>query len=102
MKTLRLIPALFLSLLIAGVAGCLVGCDTPDGDFWGDRATIIEKTQTKNDKEKQQARYKIAFNTDKYIPRWYIMPENFGEVGDTIHATNRMLCASPIKVENER
>ena len=95
MKTLYLISMLFLSLMI-------VGCGQPNGDFCNDRAKIIEKHQTEIDKEKKQAKYTISFDSGNYMNYNFIMPENFGEVGNVIHTTNRMWYASPIKLENER
>lgn len=95
MKTLRLIPTLFLSLLIAGAAVGLVGCGQPVGDFWGDKAKITEKYQSKFDKDKKQAQYTISFDSGRYVRYKFIMSENFGEVGDVINTTNRMWYALP-------
>lgn len=78
----------------------LSGCGIPDGDFWGTEARIVAKQQTTDDKEKKQAKYYIRFSKNNYATMILIMPENFGEVGDVVHAENRTLKATPMLEDN--
>lgn len=82
MKILRLIPPLLLSLIF-------VGCEYQHGNFCDQKSRIILKTQSNFDKGKKQAKYKIlwtdsdrGYKEDRNII--LIMPEDFGDPGDTI------------------
>ncbi len=95
------------SLVCAIFVLLLVGCDIPDGDFWGNNATIIKKVQYEFDLEKNQARYTIRFGSaEEKNPdtKTFIMREDFGNVGDVVRCgTNATMYASPkstIKIEN--
>ncbi len=85
MKSKALLTTIFL-------ASFLTGCELPDGDFWGDSAVVVCKTQTNADKEKCQARYTVSFKSKKYSTKILIFSENFANPGDTIRgSTNGFL-----------
>lgn len=97
MKTIKLLPLLFLSLI-------LTSCGIPDGNFWTEKATIVKKVQDQDDKNKHQAKFTIRFtdnNRSTCDNLILILPEDFGDVGDVVHGTNRTLYASP-QLENTR
>ena len=96
MKTLLFIPLLSFVLL---TAGCV------QGDFWGTKAIIVNKSQSAEDKEKKQAEYVIHFGDDKsYANLTLIFAEDWGNVGDQVNGVKGARIVTkpkPVKVEDE-
>ena len=95
MKTFRMgVCAIFVSMLI--------GCGIPYGNFSTENPVIINKEQDIDQKFHGDAKYKIRFNPDGkdiYSEYWYIFPENFGNVGDSIVFSNKMMYAKSPKTK---
>lgn len=96
MKTIRLIPLLFLSLIF-------VGCGNADANFREGNVIIIERRQNSGEKQLHEARYSFRFFDKKgMVAADYIfeLSDDFGEVNDRVIVSNKMLFAVPdINVE---
>ena len=86
--------AIFISMLI--------GCGITVGNF-STVPIIIKKSQNEDEKNLKRASYKIRFQIDKIEDcqeYWYIFPEDFGNVGDSIVFSNKMMYAKSPKTKN--
>lgn len=82
-------------ILLLGCAGCEIPTHEAGGDNFAIGKPVIKyKNQTDYQKEAGIAQFGVAFNTSV---KYFIFPENFGNVNDSILFTNNMMYAAPIK-----
>jgi len=97
MKTIKLIPLLFLVLIF-------MGCGNPDADLWNEKAKIYSKYQNDGLKKLGCAQFTIHTTSDHrftYREITLVLDEKFGEPGYTIQFTNGMMYSLP-KSETEK